>query len=358
MSSTDADTIVLDDPTSGLTTDAELESPDGVRSVRVTWIAWDSGFRATDLRIRDRIVAVDGVSLRDELVPGKFGSLIGQATESLTWQAAGASAGRPMTLRVLRDDAELDVVGSLVSERLYRMGDTSAIAPGGPASLQNDGFDSAWSSWYEAFVKRMSYVLDYGWVRNAFDNRAALTEHDDWLPRVQYVEQHHPGRVHVGPPVRVVAPEQFRGDVRRRPLGHHPPGPREAGRRKVGLAGKVGQAEVHHLEVLVGGAGVDDHQVGRLQVAVDDAGRVGRLQGVAQAPGQPGGPVEPDPAVLFEQLLQGGPGDELHDHARPGLVVHPGVEDSDDVRVPQAGRVPGLPVEQLPGPRRVRPVGA
>ena len=45
-----SDVIELDDLTSGLTTDAELEPVDGVRALRVTWIAWDSDFRTTELR--------------------------------------------------------------------------------------------------------------------------------------------------------------------------------------------------------------------------------------------------------------------------------------------------------------------
>lgn len=188
-----SDVVELDDLTSGLTTEAELEPIDGARALRVTWIAWDSALRTTDLRIRDRIVAVDGASLHEHLVPGNFSSLLGQATESLSWQESGAVAGQVLSLRVLRGDAQLEITGRLSAERQYRAGDQGALAPGGPARLQNDGFDSPWMSWYEDFTKRMSYVLDYGWVRNAFDNRAALVEHDEWLPRIAYVEQHHPG---------------------------------------------------------------------------------------------------------------------------------------------------------------------
>jgi hypothetical protein len=190
---TTADVIETEDLSTGLTADAELDSEDGIRSVRVTWIEWDSDFRTTDLRIGDRVIAVDGTSLAEQLLPGKFGNLVGQANESLGWQTAGAQAGQAVALTVRRGDEQLDMSARLLAKRLYRQGDKPALAPGGPARLENDGFDGAWMGWYEDFVKRMSYVLDYAWVRTVFDNRAALVEHDEWLPRIEHVEQHHPG---------------------------------------------------------------------------------------------------------------------------------------------------------------------
>ena len=179
-----SDVIELDDLTTGLTTDAELEPDDGVKALRVTWIAWDSDFRTTDLRIGDRIVAVDGVSLHEQLLPGRFGNLIGQATEALGSPEHPATSGQQIVLTVMRAGERSTSPAGWCRERLYRRGEESALAPGGPVRLENDGFDGAWMGWYENFVKRMSYVLDDGWVRAAFDNRAALVEHDDWLPRV------------------------------------------------------------------------------------------------------------------------------------------------------------------------------
>lgn len=187
------DVVETEDLSTGITGDAELDAPDGVRAVRVTWIDWDSDFRSTDLRIGDRVIAVDGASLAEHLVPGKFGTIVGQANESLGWGAAGAHAGQTVLLTVLREDAQLEISARLMPERLYRAGDKPAMAPGGPVRLENDGFDGPWSMWYETFVKRMSYVLDYAWTRTEFDNRAALIEHDEWRPRIEWVEQHHPG---------------------------------------------------------------------------------------------------------------------------------------------------------------------
>jgi hypothetical protein len=191
---TPPDEVETGDLATGLTTDAEIEPRDGVRSLRVTWIAWDSDYRSSDLRIGDRVIAVDGTSLEDRLVPGKFASLVGQATESLGWQQAGAVPGQTVVLTVLRGEERKDISARLLSQRLYSMGADAALAPGGPAKLQADGFGSAWMGWYEDFVERMSYVLDFAWVRVVFDNRAALIEHDEWRPRIEYVEQHWPGR--------------------------------------------------------------------------------------------------------------------------------------------------------------------
>jgi hypothetical protein len=177
------------DLTTGLTTEAELEPEDGVRALRVTWIAWDSDYRSSDLRIGDRVVEVDGVSLQDRLVPGKFSSLVGQATESFP----GATAGQIVTLAVLRGTERREVSARLLSVRIYHLGDEVALAPGGPPHMRSDGFDGAWAFWYEDFVKRMSYILDYAWVRVVFNNRSALVEHEEWLSRIEYAEQHYPG---------------------------------------------------------------------------------------------------------------------------------------------------------------------
>jgi hypothetical protein len=190
---TATDVVETEDLSTGITTDAELESEDGTRALRVTWIEWDSDFRSTDLRIGDRVIAVDGTPLAEQLLPGKFGNLVGQANESLGWQTAGAKAGQAVALTVRRGEQQLDVSARLLAKRLYRQGDKAALAPGGPARLENDGFDGAWMGWYEDFVKRMSYVLDYAWVRTVFDNRAALVEHDEWRPRIEHIEHHHPG---------------------------------------------------------------------------------------------------------------------------------------------------------------------
>ena len=62
---------------------------------------------------------------------------------------------------------------------------------------------------------------------------------------------------------------------------------------------QLGQAEVHHLEHLVIRVRIDDHQVGRLQIAVDDAFGVGGLQDLAEHAQQPAdaGRLHPLPAA-------------------------------------------------------------
>ena len=43
------------------------------------------------------------------------------------------------------------------------------------------------------------------------------------------------------------------------------------------------QAEIHDGQEFVATPGIDDHEVSRFQIAVDDASRVSRLKGVAKA---------------------------------------------------------------------------
>lgn len=54
------------DVLSGLTCCACTKQPP---HVRITWIAWNSLFRATDLRPGDRIIAVNGTPISDEKTP-------------------------------------------------------------------------------------------------------------------------------------------------------------------------------------------------------------------------------------------------------------------------------------------------
>lgn len=180
--------------TSGLKADAVLESADGIVGFRVTWIAWDSGFRRSGLAIGDVIVAVNGESVAPYLLPGKFHGQIGQANESYAWQQRGWSSERDLTLTVLRFAEQHEVTGQLRFERLYRTPQQrSALAPGGPGTISNDGFTSPWSGWYERLVFKLSVILDGSWYRQRLNTRQELKELDEHAERIEYLANNHPG---------------------------------------------------------------------------------------------------------------------------------------------------------------------
>ncbi len=183
---------------SGLvTTEESAEERDiGPYGFRVTWIAWDSGFRGTELRIGDRIVGIDAHVYtrgeRKELLA--HGTAIGNYAESSYWAQRGAADGRMVTLHVWRKGKTFDVTGALRAERFYYADDgRPALAPGGPPRLGNDGFDAAWASWYERFVQDTSRILDGGFRRHGVNNRTALEAIRAQKPRIDHLTAHYPG---------------------------------------------------------------------------------------------------------------------------------------------------------------------
>ena len=75
----------------------------------------------------------------------------------------------------------------------------------------------------------------------------------------------------------------------------HPAGD---GKRRVGPFHRAGDSEVHHLDVAPG----TDHDIGRLEIPVDDTRFVGRGQGAGH--GQQDGPdVAPGQALMLEEKL-------------------------------------------------------
>jgi len=195
------DTTVLDDVTTGIET-ADMLGADPA-GFRVTWIRWDSGFRGTDLRIGDRIIAVDGTRY---VKPAKLEDLqhmkprvVGGPAESQFWKDKGARDGTGVTLTVVRrapsgvGSVTLEIKGSLRAQRLYGTGMQHTLGPGGPPELTNDGFDGAWASWYEKRTRDWEQVLDLGWTHQAVNSRVALKDHMEEKERVDYVVAHYPG---------------------------------------------------------------------------------------------------------------------------------------------------------------------
>ena len=163
-------------------------------ALRVTWIAWDSPFRSTELRVGDSIVGIDGARVEDLLPSTPTGLLPGEYSEATGWNRAGASEGREVRLEVFRGGTTLSVHAPLAVEALYAdPAGRRALAPDGPIALERDGFSASWDRWYQEFVKRASAVLDRGWKRTGFDNRRELRAHDEDGPRVAALRERYPG---------------------------------------------------------------------------------------------------------------------------------------------------------------------
>ena len=112
-----------------------------------------------------------------------------------------------------------------------------------------------------------------------------------------------PTRVQVAAVVHLLAADLLRADVAGRADGEVDVGVGDlvqARRRH-----QLGQAEVHHLDLLVRRVGIDHHQVGRLQVAVDDALAVGGLEHLAELAEQPADARRAEPAVAVQQRRRG-----------------------------------------------------
>jgi hypothetical protein len=176
---------------SGIKTEGHIESEP--RGFLVTWIDWDSDFRRK-LRINDLIVGVNGESLAPFLQPGKMGKGVGQHAEATYWQDIAARHDDTISLSVLRDGEPLNVEGKLHLEYFYydSHGKT-AMAPGGPQRLTNDGFDAPWSAWLEKCVGRLSLHFAAGWTQRSYNSRNELAWYMEQKRRVDFLLVTYPG---------------------------------------------------------------------------------------------------------------------------------------------------------------------
>jgi hypothetical protein len=173
--------------------------------VRVSWIGWDSGFRGTDLRIGDRIVAVDGTPFALPSNPSDRGKRVSQAVgqydEARFWADAGAHTGQTVRLTVRRRNRggtgwqQQEIAGTLQPKADYRDADNEPLmCPGGPRQMGRDDFDDSWSSWYDStFVPKMISILDEGWRSGHLVSQFELKEIGAFQPRVDFLSQHYPG---------------------------------------------------------------------------------------------------------------------------------------------------------------------
>ena len=146
-------------------------------------------------------------------------------------------------------------------------------------------------------------------------------------------------RVDVG-----AAVEGPRGDLLGREVGH---GPHErAGLGQARLGRGVGEAEVHHADAHARAALLArHHDVGGLDVAVDDSPRVAVVEGLGDLDADVHDLAEAQ-RLVADQAQQGRPADERHDEEERALVPAE-VVDRHDRRVVHLGDELGLALEAL-----------
>ena len=115
---------------------------------------------------------------------------------------------------------------------------------------------------------------------------------------------------------------------------------------------RPGDAEVGDLHLAVAG----DEDVRRLDVAVDDAARVGRGERERDRDGRVDGPIGTDASLVAEDVGEAAPVDVLHDDVVGAGRLAP-VVDADDVRVVEVGGRLRLAAEALDERRVVRELG-
>jgi hypothetical protein len=190
--------------TTGLETIPHLEAEPP--SLAVRWVNWDSGFRGSDIKPGDQIVAVNGKRVEtpanaedvSKILPG----LVGQYAESQTWAALNLKDGAALTLTVRRRNVpgvgrkELEVQGQILAKRAWRDDANEPIfGPGGPGLMvTEEGFNSSWTSWYDdAFIRQLADILDSAPEGPGLTTRYELQRLLERKAAVEFLAAHYSG---------------------------------------------------------------------------------------------------------------------------------------------------------------------
>ena len=162
----------------------------------VEWMEWDSNFRNTGLQCGDIITGVNNTMYSEEEKSVENAKAIGNYLEAAFFEELGWNNLQPVTLHIVRDDERIDITGKLRKPVTYFSKEQRRIlGDNGPERLANDGFSSAWASWYEKLVRHLiRFIDDKRWERAALDNRMMLTEHLEIKERIDFLCKKYPGR--------------------------------------------------------------------------------------------------------------------------------------------------------------------
>jgi hypothetical protein len=170
---------------------------------RVSWLHWDSPFRAAGLRIGDLIVAVQARAVAPPAGGRELQrfvqTAIGQTDEAAGLAALGLSPGSAVALGLRRRRAGQGWETLAVQARLIvpaiATGPTGRrlLGAGGPEEMASDGFGETWASWHEKLLRDYTLILDGGWQRGTFVSRVELRRHLERKPRVDALAARWPG---------------------------------------------------------------------------------------------------------------------------------------------------------------------
>lgn len=189
--------------TAGLATTPMLDQ-DRV-AFRVIGIDWFSGFRASELRIGDQIVSVDGKAFSLPATQRETQQFvwaqIGQGGETQRWEQLRKVPGSRVTLGLRRRDTPgqgwrlLQATGTLEPRDNSRDAQGRPIlGPGGPGAMfPDDGFGSAWSSFADDLAKSASALLDDPLFALSRTTRFELEQHLARQKRVSFLAERYPG---------------------------------------------------------------------------------------------------------------------------------------------------------------------
>ena len=165
----------------------------------------------------------------------------------------------------------------------------------------------------------------------------------------QQFEQDDADAVQIAAIIGLLASHLFRRDVARRADGEI-----DAGVRLVvhhadvaGIGDQLGEAEIHDLDFFVRGIGIDDHQVGGLQVAVNDSLGMGGVEGLAQLVQNLADPRRRESAVTVHQGIEADAAHVFHDDARAERIIQGSVIEGDNVGMLKASHQQHFPLKTL-----------
>ncbi|MEJ1937198.1 hypothetical protein WDZ92_43950, partial [Nostoc sp. NIES-2111] len=165
--------------------------------LHVTWLEWDSPFRATGLRPGDQILQLQRQPL--PLATETVDRLPGRLQEAALWLALGLRDGDPLCLTVRRRATPqgwqvLEFAAPLRALPVARdESGRTLVGLGGPQRLARDGFSEAWAPWLERRRFEWERQLDGTVWAGTTDTRQALARHLEAEPRVRYLAAHYPG---------------------------------------------------------------------------------------------------------------------------------------------------------------------